>query len=692
MDILTDFSWIGVAVCVALGAVYAVVLYFIGKRHEMSAKTRAMLAVLRFLAVFFISFLLLSPMLKTHVVETEKPVVVLLHDNSLSIVLGKDSTYYRNEYLHSFEQLKKELADDYQVEEFSFGGDVRQGFDGRFDQTSSDISLALDDISEMYKGRNVGAVVLATDGIYNAGHTPQVSGGNIPYPIYTIALGDTSIRKDATLNNLKYNRITYLNSRFPVEVSLKADKLQGQTKRLTVENNGKTLFSKEIHYTSDHFFTSENILLNADKAGVQLYTIRLQPCDGEASVSNNVLSFAVEVLDSRRRVAIVAQSPHPDLGALKRFFESRESYEAETFVADKFNGNPLDYSMFVLHQLPDDNAAHNSLVDKVLKSQIPALFVLGQQTAYERFDRLQMGLTLNTKGSRTDEATASVNGSFGSFSTDDGIRQVEGFPPLNVPFGNIATATSTQTLLYAKIGNIVTNRPLVAFGQKNGIRYGFVVGDGLWRWPLADYQQNGSSDAFGTLMDKTCTYLSQQSTKEKFVVRAAAAFDENEVITLDAELYNDNFEMVNTADVSLSVADENGSSRNYAFARTQNAYTAALGTLPQGRYTYTAKTFFNGKNYHKNGTFAVHKNNIESHNLTADHSLLNTIAQNSGGQMLYPQQLSQLPELLKNRDDIRNVMFSRYKYSELIKQPWLFVAIILLLAIEWTARRYKNDI
>ena len=370
---------------------------------------------------------------------------------------------------------------------------------------------------------------------------------------------------------------------------------------------------------------------------------------------------------------------HPDLGALKRFFESRESYEAETFVVDKFNGNPLDYSLFVLHQLPDNNAAHNALVDKVLKSQVPALFVLGQQTAYERFDRLQMGLTLNAKGSRMDEATASVNGNFGSFSTDDGIRQVESFPPLSVPFGNIATATSTQTLLYAKIGNIVTNRPLVAFGQKNGIRYGFVVGDGLWRWPLADYQQNGSSEAFGTFLDKTCTYLAQQSAKEKFVVRAEAAFAENEVITLDAELYNDNFELVNSPEVSLSVADEKGTSRNFAFARTQNAYIAAIGTLPQGRYTYNAKTFFNGKKYHKNGTFAVQKNDIEEHNLTADHSLLNTIAQNSGGQMLYPQQLSQLPELLKNRDDIRNVMFSRYKYSELIKLPWLFVAIVLLL-------------
>lgn len=692
MDILTDFSWLGIAVCIVLAAAYAIVLYAIGRKHEMSAKTRAVLAVLRFLSVFFISVLLLSPVFKIQVVETEKPVVVLLHDNSQSIVLGKDSAYYRNEYLHSFEQLKKELSGEYQVEEFSFGGDVRQGFDGSFDQPSSDISLALDDISEMYKGRNVGAVVLATDGIYNAGHTPRADADKHPYPIYTIALGDTAIHKDAAIKNLKHNKITYLNSRFPVEIAINADKLQGQTKRLIVENNGKVLFSKEIHYTSDNYFGTENVLLDADKAGVQLYTVRLQVCDGEVSASNNVRTFAVEVLDSRRRVAIVAQSPHPDVGALKRYFERLESYEVETFLADNFTASSRESDIIVLHQLPDNNTNHNTLVDKLIQQQTPILFVLGEQTSFARFDRLQMGLTLNAKSSRFDEATAVCNGAFGSFSVDGALREVEGFPPLSMPFGNIVTTKGIQTLLYAKIGTVATERPLMAFGQKNGVRYGFIVGDGIWRWPMADFNENGSSEAFGTLMDKTCTYLAQQSAKEKFVVRAEASFAENEVITLYAELYNDNYELVNTPEVTLSVENEKGESREYVFGRTQNSYSVAIGTLPQGRYNYVAKTTLGGKTFSKKGSFVVQRLALEENSLAADHQLLNTLARNTGGLMIYPNQLAQLPELLKKRGDIRNVMYSRYKYSELIKLPWVFVAIVLLLAIEWTARRYKNEI
>ena len=174
MQIITNFSWVGIAVCIALGAAYAIVLYALGKRHQMSAKTRLLLAVLRFLAVFLISFLLLSPMLKTSVTETEKPVVVLLQDNSQSIVLNKDSAYYRNEYLLNFNDLHNSLSDKYAVEVFSFGGSLQNGFDGTYNQPTSDISLALNEIQDMYKGRNVGAVVLATDGIYNSGSQPSV--------------------------------------------------------------------------------------------------------------------------------------------------------------------------------------------------------------------------------------------------------------------------------------------------------------------------------------------------------------------------------------------------------------------------------------------------------------------------------------------------------------------------------------
>ncbi len=692
MDLVTDFSWIGVAGCAALGVAYAAVLYAFGKRSGIGRKSRAALAMLRFVAVFFISFLLLSPMTKRRVVETEKPVVVLVHDNSRSVVLTADSAYYRTGYLQNVEQLKQSLSANYQVEEHSFGGDLQNGFNRKFDQEATNISLALNQIQDIYKGRNVAAVVLATDGIANAGNVPQTSAGLYPYPIYTIALGDTAIRNDAAIKSINANKITYLNSQFPVKIAIKADKLQGNSARLTVQKEGKILFSKQINYSLDRFFTTESVLLDADKAGVQLYTVRLDVCNGEVSTANNVQTFAVEVLDSRRRVAIVGQAPHPDIGAMKRYLENSETYEVETFAADKFAANPQQYHLFVLHQLPDNNPSHNTLVTKVLQQRIPTLFVLGQQTSFASFDRLQLGLAINAGSSRSDEATAVVNPSFSHFSADNDLWGVEAFPPLTVPFGNVQCGSGTQTLLFAKVGSVQTQRPLVAFAQKNGVRYGFVVGEGLWRWPLADYSDNGSSEVFATLMDKTCTYLSAQANKQQFNVKAAASFAETEVITLNAELYNDNYELVNTPDATLTVSDGHGQSRDYSFRRTQNSYSVAIGTLPQGRYSYLAKTTLGGKTFSQIGNFVVQRLVLEKNSLTADHQLLNTIARNTGGLMLYPQQMLQLPELLQKRHDIRNVMYSRYKYSELINLPWLFVAIVLLLAAEWVARRYKNEI
>lgn len=692
MQIITDFSWFGISLCIALGAAYAIVLYALGKKHRMSAKTRLLLAVPRFLAIFLISFLLLSPMLKTSVTETEKPVVLLLQDNSQSIVLNKDSAYYRNEYLQNFNDLQKSLSDKYAVEVFSFGGSLQNGFDGTYSQPVSDISLALNEIQDMYKGRNVGAVVLATDGIYNSGSQPS-NLAPTPYPIYTIALGDTAVRKDAAINNLTFNRITYLNSVFPVEISVKASKLKGQNKRLTVEKNGKALFSKKLQYSSNDFFTTETVTLEADKAGVQLYTVRLETSDGEVSVANNVRTFAVEVIDSRRKIAVIGQVPHPDLGALKRQLQSVETYDVESFLADDFKQQLSQYDIIILHQLPSEKMEHNTLVDNVLKSQVPVLFVLGQQTSFRRFDGLRTGLAINRTSDRSDEATAALNSAFPHFAIDgDMARKLESFPPLSVPFGKYSTAEGVQTLLFAKIGNVVTDRPLVAFAQKNSTRYGFVIGDGLWRWWLADYQQNSTHDNIGTLLEKAITFLSLRLDKDKFRINAKAAFAENEAIIFEAELYNDNFEPVTSADITIAIAKPDGTSSTFAFEPRGNTYFASAGSLPQGSYTYSATAAHGGKKLSKKGAFVVERLCLEQNSLTADHALLNTIAEKTGGRMLAPQHLDSLPALLDQRSEIRNIIFQRYKNMELIHLPWIFVLIVALLAVEWVARRYKNEI
>ena len=83
---------------------------------------------------------------------------------------------------------------------------------------------------------------------------------------------------------------------------------------------------------------------------------------------------------------------------------------------------------------------------------------------------------------------------------------------------------------------------------------------------------------------------------------------------------------------------------------------------------------------------------LEDINLVADHTLLNTLSQKTGGELLSARNISDLPEMLKKRTDIKTVMYEQLKYSEMLNMPWLFVLIILLLGSEWVIRKYNGEI
>src|SRR5882724_7063910 len=109
--------------CIALGVVYAWLLY--SKPGSLTNNIRYLLAAFRFLVVMIVAFLLLSPMIKTTSSRQQKPLVLVVQDNSSSINLFKPKGFEPAKMVDDLGALKKALGDDYDVREFHFAGDLK---------------------------------------------------------------------------------------------------------------------------------------------------------------------------------------------------------------------------------------------------------------------------------------------------------------------------------------------------------------------------------------------------------------------------------------------------------------------------------------------------------------------------------------------------------------------------------------
>ena len=309
--------------CVVLGLAYSLTLYFRDKTFaEQYPNLHKILGAIRFLSATFLAVLLLQPLLKSLITETKKPVVVLAQDQSESIsaALGEeDLTAYRQ----NWEAMRGQLSEKYEVKEYAFGSQVREGIDFEMGDKVSNISAAVAQISDLYSGQNLGAVVLATDGIYNEGSNPLYAGSKLNVPVYAVALGDTVQKKDLVLKRVFHNKIAYLGDKFSVQVDVAANHAGGSSSVLTVAKvmaSGKTRKLKDIPISinRDDFFATHEIILDADASGVQRYRISLSPIEGEVTRGNNVKEFYVDILDARQKLLLVANSPRPYISALKQ--------------------------------------------------------------------------------------------------------------------------------------------------------------------------------------------------------------------------------------------------------------------------------------------------------------------------------------------------------------------------------------
>ena len=673
---------------------YALSLYLNDKRiKENKSWLPKLLGIVRFLSILGILFLLLAPLIKHFITEEQKPLIVIAEDTSESISLATDQQTL-DQVRIDIDNLKSAISEKYEVVDLTFSDRISFSDTDTLDNQSSNLSLPLDFISDNYEDQNLGAVILLTDGIYNEGKNPLYTDSKMQAPLYTIALGDTTIRRDLLIKNVLHNRIVYLNDRFTIETDVQAYNAVGANSKITLSKvtNGKTtqLDSKSFTIDKNNYFNSFSFELNADQVGNTKYVINLANIGTEVTTANNRRNIYVDVLDARQKIILLADSPHPDIKAIKSIIGSNKNYTIDVKMANDPMVNLNTYDIVILHNLPSQKYDINSYLTEIKRLRKPSFYIVGGETSTSLFNKAQNVLTINGSNSSMNDITPILEGGFNLFTLSDLLKsKIKQFVPLKVPFGEYKTAATSKVLLYQKIGNVETQYPLLAYSDIGNHKQAVLTGEGIWRWRLTEFTDFPEQPFTKETILKTLQYISQKEDKRQFrAFTNKIAYKENENILFDAQLYNANYEAINNPEAYLKITNSAEEKFDYTFSKNNNSYYIDAGRLPEDNYTYTANANYNGKNITASGKFSVQSIVKEQYDLTAKHDLLFSLTEKFGGEVIYPSGVAQLSDILSNNDSIKPILFQKAETKSILDYQWILAILILLLAIEWFMRRF----
>jgi len=676
--------------CAILGILYAFLLYRKDKKlAEFSKGLITFLAVTRALLVAILSALLLAPLIAYQSKRVEKPEVLILQDNSESILLNKDSAFIKTALQDQLSALREKLSEDYEVRSLLFDESLRPmdsvpNYSGKL----TSFQNLFEEIEQRYQNGNLGALVLASDGLYNQGLDPLYISATKQVPIYSIALGDSASRMDLRIQDLRHNELSYLGNRFPLEIEVLAKKAQGRKSMIKVLHDGEVLWQETLKPDKQQQVVEFSTSLEAEEVGLQRFDVTVEPLEGEDNTANNTKSFYVDVLDGRQNILLLAAAPHPDLAAIKEAILKNKNYQVESELIQNFEGDLKQYNLVILHQLPSAAYQINELLTELRKEKIGSFYILGPQTSLSQYNLQETAVKVQPKGNAFNEVQADFNTAFPLFNLlEEELSLIKQFPPLQAPLANYELAQQAYPMFFQKIGRVSTQDPLISFREIEGYKTASLVAQGLWKWRMSNYQMRSNHEVFDQLISKIVQFLALKADKSYFRINHDQAFYENEAIVFEAQLFNQSYELVNEAELNIQLSDENGKEYDFTFSRNQNAYSLEIPSLSVGNYKYVAKVNFGGNTYTEKGEFNIKELQLEAAQTIANHNLMYQLSEESGGKLFYPEQIQQLGDSLLLNKELVDQVYYEEKYEEFIELKWVFFVFLTLVSLEWFLRK-----
>ncbi len=691
-------------------------------------------------AAFLLVLLLISlqPTLVLHSVLPQQSFLAVAYDSSKSMEIrdGTGGTSRLDEVKRILNPagnpLVAALSGKFKLRFFRFSSTAERT--ASFEDASkhgnvTSLDHVLDQIAGELNSVPVSGIVLLTDGADNHASDMTATANRLRarnIPVYPVGIGMTEFPQDLEILRVTAPRRALKDSMIEADVSVRSSGFAGRRAKLVVKERDRTLQTQEITLGGDGEVRNHRVNFTCDSAGAKIFSVRLDPIQGEIVPENNEQTILVQVMDEQPPVLYVEGEPRWIYGFVRRAADADKNLHLVTLLrqADgKFLRQGVENPAMLEKGFPTDKSELFRYKAIILGTVEASFFTFDQLRMISDFvsqrgggflmlggrNSFAQGGYINTpledmlpvilQDSQTGFQEAEFKARLTAFGADHPITRMasgqaenrkrwEAAPPL---FGMNPTAGAkpggTVLLQSALVNPRGQNPVLLAFQRFGRGKSMALTTASTWRWRM----DMDSKDNFHELFWKQLLrWLVSEAADPVTIETDKHSYAPEEAVTLQADVSDSTFLRLNNAQAIGQVKSPSGNMAEIPLKWDQGKegfYTGSYKPREEGIYEVSVEANLGSKSLGSSkGFFRVSDSSDEFHNAVLNESLLKRLASDTGGKYYRPGEVQALAGDVGYIDN----GVARLEEKELWDMPFLFLLLLGSAGLEWTLRKRKG--
>ena len=730
---------LGLLALAALAA--AALVTYRGVTTDGPPRDRAVLVALRLALIAVLTFCLFRPSLILKAAVPQQNFLGVLLDDSKSMTIADRDEQPRTAFVQQEfgekGQLLKALSDRFVLRFFRFSSSadrLAQTTDLQYAGTATHLGQALERARDELSGLPLAGLVMVTDGADTSDASldePLASLKARSIPVFPVGIGQEHFDRDIQITRVETPRSTLKGTSLAVDVVISQTGYAGTSVPLHVEDDGRIVSSQNVTLPPDGQSTTVRVNFTANDAGPRLFKVRIEPQSGEQVTQNNSRDALVEVWDRRERVLYMEGEPRFEMKFIRRAIGDDPNLAVtilQRTAEDKYLRLDVSNAEEVVGGFPKTREELFGYRAIILGSVEAASFTPDQLRMLADFVSKRGGGLLMLGGRRSfaeggwaGTPVAEVlpvefaDSPRGQKQGEEYVASVATHPTragLTYPVTQLGDTDQASSTKWDGMPSVTTVNPIhsvkpgatvlltgkTSDRQEQVVlayqRYGrgkslaFPIQDS-WIWKM-DASVTVEDTTHATFWRKLVRWLVDGVPDPVEVTTSTDRVEPGEAVKLTGEIVDPTFTEVNDAHVVAEVKSPSGKTTEVPLEWTvskDGEYKGSFVADEPGIYQVKATAARNGADL---GSGVLHTRasagDSEYFDAAMRSSLLNRLAEETGGRFFTPSTAGALPEAISYSGRGVTVVEER----DLWDMPIILMAILALICADWGFRRVRG--